>query len=637
MAKRRKSHQTAINSVNGDLFPPESSWEPDTTFPDLSHCKHIGVDVETNDPNLKSLGPGGVRGDGYCVGISLSTDDGFSTYLPIRHLSGTNLDEATVVRYVRDQLKHDNLKVGANLLYDLEWLWTLGIEVKGPLYDVQVAESLIDEERKAYSLDSLCRSYIGRPKEETILRMAADIFGVDPKSGLWKLDPIYVGQYAEADAIDPLVIMLQQERAINDQDLTRVINVEMRLLRLLFRMRIQGVPVDLSRKEELSREWTQTKMELQGKLDIDCGFHLNIWSGPELARVCDSLKIVYPRTDLGNPSFADDFIKHHDHKFLKSVKRLRKFDRLTGTFVDDLIDKYSVRGRIHAQFHQVRGDKYGTRYGRFSSSNPNLQQIPSRDEELAHLIRSLFIPDPGLMWAKHDYSQQEPRVLVHYAYISGCEGAAEFRDMYIVNPDLDFYEPIANRGNIKRRESKDMTLGRCYGMGKKKMAKKLNRSIESAQAVLRIFDQTVPFVKEMADLTMHRAQSKGFIKTYLGRRSRFNSWEPGDRWNRMEQGEDCTPRNKEDAEGVWGPNIQRAHTHKALNRLIQGTSADMMKLGMLSMYEEFDIVPYLTVHDETDSGVENRDQAEVMSEVMEECVDLTVPLKVDLDVGRSWK
>lgn len=591
--------------------------------------------METHDPNLMTQGPGGVRHDGKLVGISVATDTGYVGYFPIAHEGGDNLDSGAVLRWARATLGGEQDKVGANLLYDLEWLRQAGVQVNGRLRDIQVAEPLLDEEKDGgYSLNNLAKFYLNQEKDEEALRAAAKSFGVDPKGGLWKLPARYVGPYAEADARLPLEIWALQEIQLKEQGLWDIFELESRLLNVILDMRFKGVRIDTDRAEQLNDECLSREAALLTKLRDDCGIVIEPWSADELSKAFDKLGIWYPRTQRGNPSFTSDWLNNHDHEFAKGIAEWRKVNKMRRDFIEGICLKQQYNGRIHAQFHALRKDSDGTRTGRFSSSTPNLQQIPARDEYWGPLIRGLFLPDEGQQWACLDYSQQEPRVLVHYANRLGLKGAADAVAQYTEDADTDFHQVVADMAGITRKHAKTINLGMFYGMGIYKLSQELGMEQHDAKPIFEQYHNRVPFVRQLAHQCTRSANQKGFIKTLLGRHRHFNLFEPADSRNTWPNRE--TPLNRDAAMDVWkGRPLRRSFTHKALNALIQGSSADMTKKAMLDLYDE-GVVPHITVHDELDFSVTDSVQANKYRDIMESCVELEVPLKVDVEIGPNW-
>jgi DNA polymerase I-like protein with 3'-5' exonuclease and polymerase domains len=268
-------------------------------------------------------------------------------------------------------------------MYEREALWSLGMEVNCKIYDVQIAEPLINENiRNGTALEKLGKKYLEQGKNEEGLVEAARAFGVDPKGGLWQLAPKYVGKYAEWDAWAPIHIWAKQMEEIRKQGLQRILDLELEVQPILWLMRCGGIPVDVEQaklaadKLELERDELITQLTLEYQVG---GLpRLDIWSGPILARYCDHHKIYYPRTPKGNPSFAKDFLETSSHPFFKSIRHAKELDRLAGTFIRNWIINNAIDGRVHPQWKQLASDTGGTKTGRMAASDPNPQQVPKR-------------------------------------------------------------------------------------------------------------------------------------------------------------------------------------------------------------------------------------------------------------------
>jgi DNA polymerase I-like protein with 3'-5' exonuclease and polymerase domains len=444
--------------------------------------------------------------------------------------------------------------------------------------------------------------------------------------------------YGEYDALAPHLIFERQLKILESEDLLDIFEIESRLVPLLWQMRLRGVRVDLEAAELLTGELLQMEDALRLNFRQKYNSDIDEWSAPQIAALCDELRLQYPRTPKGNPSFTGDWLDQHPEPLFKSLAELREINRLRTTFVKDWIFDNQIKGVIHPQWKQLKSDEGGTKTGRMAAANPNPQQIPSR-ADLAPRIRALFVPlDPKDRWAKIDYSQQEPRILVHYASKCKCTGADIIKMAYQRDKGMDIYKFLGEAAHVSRKEAKDITLGRCYGMGVNKLAAKLGIGRDQAEKLLRGFDSQVPFVREMSESAMKRAQARGWIRTLGGRKRHFNLWEPSDSYQRKQNGERIIPCRRVAAEARWPRSgLQRAEVHKALNSLIQGSAADMTKICMLKIYDEYGKVPFLQVHDELDYGVDTMAEAQKLQHTAETCVDMVVPIKADLDVGDHWK
>ena len=608
------------------LFEPKSSWTTPDVFPQFSETETIAVDLETYDPHLMTCGPGWATGRGHVVGIGIATDN-WHGYFPIRHEGGGNLDEALVLRWLKNTLSSEKREViFHNSLYDVGWLRRKGITVKGKILDTIVAAPLVNENRYSYSLDNLGEFYCNEKKDESLLQDAALAFGVNPKSEMYKLHAKYVGPYGEQDAVLTLRLWKKLKLEIAEQNLEKILDMECRLIPLLLEMRWRGVRVDEEKADSVSKALSLQEQKIMVEIKRQYGDEVNLWANASLQSIFEKNKIWFPRTAKGMPSFQKDWLEGHDHELPQLIVKARKLNKARTTFIDKMIKDHCFNGRIHAEAHAMRNDRGGTVSGRFSYSNPNLQQVPARDPEIGNLIRSLFIPEEGCQWGVFDYSQQEPRLTVHYAdqmNLNGAENAvSQYRD-----DNADFHQIVADMAKIPRKQAKTINLGLSYGMGKEKLIKELGLDDTEAENLFQQYHANVPFIRALQDQCARVAMDRGFIKTFAGRRCRFDLWE-----SRYER---TLPLPLEEAKEKYGDNLKRSYTYKALNRLIQGSAADMTKLAMLGLWEE-GIVPHLQVHDEVDISIENTEQANTVARIMETCVELAVPLLVDMELGTSW-
>ncbi len=445
---------------------------------------------------------------------------------------------------------------------------------------------------------------------------------------MYKLPAIYVGAYAEKDAEITLDLWQELKKEILHQDIQSIFDLETELFPCLVAMRFRGVRVDVEKAHILKKQLSSQEEKLIQEVKKETGIDTQIWAARSIAQVFDKLKLDYDRTEKTSaPSFTKNFLQNHPHPLVKKIAQAREINKAHTTFIDTIL-KHSHKGRIHADINQLRSDNGGTVTGRFSYSNPNLQQIPARNKDLGPLIRALFVPEEGHTWGCFDYSQQEPRLVTHYASLDDLYKVNEVVDAYNDEPNTDFHKIVADMANIPRSQAKTINLGLFYGMGKNKLQAELGVSKENADDLFRTYHDKVPFVKMLMESVMRRAQDRGRVRTLLGRRCRFNLWEPNQFGIHK-----ALPH--EEALLEHGPGIKRAYTYKALNKLIQGSAADMTKKAMIELYKE-GIIPHIQVHDELDISVENPEHAEKIKDIMESAVDLEVPNKVDYESGPNW-
>lgn len=593
---------------------PNTGWRPPSDFPDLRGAGMICIDTETCDPDLRSKGPGCRRG-AYIAGIAVGTDDGFRGYFPMRHKMGGNLDPDTVLNWLSEQLADSDVpKVGANLLYDLDILANEGVDCgRGRNYDVQNAEPLLDEYKRSYALETLGEEYLGEGKvSEALYRWSAAAFGGLPNArdqagNIWRCPVELVGPYAEGDVDLPIRIFEKQRSRLEADNLWNVFDLETRLIPILLAMRQRGVRIDFDQADIVEQELTVLITSLAKELG-----GLNVNASSDIEQLCNKHGITYPRTAAtkaypkGNPSFQKEWLENHDHPLMRKISDARTYLKYRDTFITSYLRGNHVKNRIHTSFNQLRSDEGGTVTGRFSSSNPNLQNIPKRGK--GKIMRSPFVPDEGEDLVRFDWSQIEYRLLVHKAVGRGSE---EARRMYCDDPNTDFHEFVMKLTNLDRDYAKTINFGFTFGMGADLLCRTLGVSRERGLSILNTYHGTVPFVRATAEAASKAAAQREVIVTILGRKARF----PGGEF-----------------------------THKALNRFTQGSSADIMKASMVAIWESgvCDVLgaPLLTVHDELLWSAPRTDEAkEALAEcknIMETTVPLKVPTPVAMEVGSNW-
>ncbi len=608
------------------IFKPQTEWLPPEEFPDLSKYDEIAIDLETKDPDLMKMGSGSVVGKGDVVGIAVAVL-GWSGYYPIAHEGGGNMDRKKVLKWFQGVLSTPATKIFHNAMYDVCWIRALGLSINGKIVDTMIASALVDENQMRYDLNNCSKRYTGKTKSETHLYEAAKDWGVDAKAEMYKLPAIYVGAYAEKDAELTLELWQELKKEILHQDIQSIFDLETELFPCLVDMRFLGVRVDVEAaqklKEELHKEEKACLLEVKKATQVD----VQIWAARSIAKVFEKLRLPYDLTlKTNSPSFTKNFLQNHPHPTVKRIARAREINKAHTTFIDTIL-KHNHKGRIHAEINQLRSDNGGTVTGRFSYSNPNLQQIPARNKELGPAIRSLFIPEEGHTWGCFDYSQQEPRLVVHYAALQNLYGVGDVLDAYNEG-DADFHTIVADMAEIPRSQAKTINLGLFYGMGKNKLQAELGVSKDKADTLFRQYHNKVPFVKQLMDNVMQRAQERGQIRTLLGRLCRFHLWEPNQFGIHKALSHDAALLEH-------GPGIKRAYTYKALNRLIQGSAADMTKKAMIDLHRQ-GIIPHIQVHDELDISVKDNEDVRDIIEIMENAVSLEVPNKVDYESGPNW-
>jgi DNA polymerase I-like protein with 3'-5' exonuclease and polymerase domains len=579
---------------------------------------------------METMGPGWPRNDGYIVGYAVAVD-GWAGYFPVAHGGGGNLDKRIVERWIREVLATPADKIMHNAAYDLGWLRASGFEVSGRIFDTMLAAPLLDENRFSYALNSLGFDYLKEVKSEQGLKESAQDFGVHPKKELWKLPAMHVGEYAEQDAALTLKLWHHFKALLQRDEVQSIFELETEVLPVLVDITLKGIRFNREECERQVEEMRHKEQDILKYIKNQAGVKVDIWAAASIAQAFDKLSIQYPRTAQGAPSFTKSFLDTHDHPMAKMIVEARELNKTHGTFLEPYLKHSAADGRIHTHFNQMRNEDGGTVTGRLSAANPNLQQVPARHEVIGPLVRGLFLPEEGQLWAANDFSSQEPRLLVHYATLLDLPGAEKMAQAYRDDPNTDFHQMVADMAGIKRKAAKTIGLGLMYGMGKQKLANSLELPLDEASELIATFHQKVPFLRGTVDAVMKRIEhpaSGGAIRTLLGRKCRFPLWEPVE-WGVNK----ALPYEQAIIE--YGRRIKRAGTYKGLNRLIQGSAADQTKAGMVALAKAgFDI--RLQVHDEIALSVRSRDEAVEASRIMANAVALEVPSRVDVEVGPSW-
>lgn len=612
-------------------------------LPRLRDYSVVAIDTETYDPNLKKNGAGWATGDGKLIGISVATDD-FSLYLPVAEHYGVGYPLQLLEKWAaRELCVPRQLKVGANIMYDLGWLMASGIKVSPPYYDVQWADVLINENHKSYSLSNIAKRRLGDDKDSAglISWITGNIHGAarDPYAHIHAAPLHVVARYAEKDAELPLQIRKHQLPDIEEQDLGYVLDLEHRLIPLLIKMRMAGVRIDESALRDVEAYFDEKAHMANLTLRKIVGRDVNPNAPTDLVDVFTAAGIEIRTTDAGRPSFSEPVLSKINHPVAEAILNARKYLKTKATFIDGYMS-HIHDGRLHAEFHPLRSDAYGTVSGRFSSSRPNLQNIPSREPDIAKRIRSLFIPEKGELWGAADWSQVEYRIMLCFA--KGYE-AEKAREMFITDPSTDFHQAVADMVGIDRQPAKSINFGILYGMGVDTLRDMLGVAEDEAHDILSKYHSNAPYVKELSEKTSRLATAHGYVKSLSGRRHRFNAWEI--------YGADVKFATKEEAFAYARENgtrfPRRANTHTALNRKVQGSAADVMKEAMVACFESgvFDVLtPLITVHDEMDVSVPDSpsgreaftEMCNIMERIGTEKYGLEVPLKVDSSLGNNW-
>jgi len=666
---------------------------------DLQDVDTVAIDIETYDPNLKTKGLGAIRKDGFITGVAVATGKD-TVYFGLHHSDKTTSKEEE--KEFWDQLNKKLLqnpniiKVFHNAIYDVCWLRSVtGKMLKGRLVDTMVAASVIDENRFKYSLDALSKDYLNDSKYKYDLYEKAAIEGIkDPMSNMHKLSYDLVKVYAKQDVDLTLKLWNLFNKKLDKTLYTKAENnkvytcrnifeLETRLFPCLVEMKFKGVRIDTQKLEHLGKRLIRRRDNLLSIIKKHTGLKLQLWAATSIKQLLDNRKITkFEKTPKsGMPKLPKDFLKTHEDRFLRMVSKAREADKAVNTFIEGL-KSYIYKGRIHADINQIKGDGGGTVTGRFSMSNPNLQQIPSKGY-IGKKMRELFIPEEGHTWGSFDYSQQEPRIVVHYAIKHGLSETEDLKERFD-DDKADFHQVVADMAKISRKQAKTINLGLFYGMGKGKLQAELNLDKAQAKTLFDTYHRKVPFVKELSDNLIRFAAKHKLIFTLEDRFCRFDKYESvNKRWDNNKRkfqewdpeaieikqsdgkikykGDWITPKlftreeawtkfkllfnakSKEKVEQLteeqrqdWFKNyFSPAFTYKALNRLVQGSAADMTKKAMVLLYEK-GIVPHIQIHDELCVSIKDQETRNTIQKIMETAITLEINNKVDYEVGTNW-
>ena len=658
---------------------------------DLDGIDTVAVDLETYDPNLKTKGLGAIRGDGFVCGVAIATGKD-TVYFPLSH-SDTNLslDKKLKLWEVLDKKLFQNekiTKVFHNAMYDVCWIRAVtGKKMKGRIVDTMVAASVIDENRFRYSLDSLSKDFLKERKggydlqEKTLAWSKGTI--KDPMSNMHKLPASIVKDYAKQDVDLTLKLwelfnekfdevlytkykedeegkILKDEKGnpiiLEEKTSRNIFELEKKLFPCLVDMKFKGVKIDVEKAKAFGKRLEKTKNNIINYIARKTNIRIEIWAASSIKALLDHQDINdYTKTPKSAmPQLPKNYLSTHKNKYLRLIAKAREFDKAKNTFIEGLLG-FVHNGRIHADINQIKGEDGGTVTGRFSMSNPNLQQIPSKGY-IGKKMRELFIPETGSEWYSFDYSQQEPRIVVHYAIKLGMAGTADLQKEFD-KKDADFHQIVADMANIPRKQAKTINLGLFYGMGKIKLQKELSLDSKQAQTLFNTYHAKVPFVRQLSRDLSEFASNEGLLFTLGDRFCRFDKWESRDKeWNpetnrftevklhatkedaidayKLEQMEKYNkyidPENQH-----FEKHYTRAFTYKALNRLVQGSAADMTKKAMVDLYKK-GIVPHIQIHDELCVSIKDKETRTMVQNTMEQAIKLEINNKVDCEHGPNW-
>lgn len=640
------------------LFEPTSDWSAFSgPLPRLTNIT-VSIDTETKDVGLTDgLGPGWVHNNGFMLGASVAWREGNiprSLYIPVAHPASDNRPLGEVVEWL-DHLYRECHCVFFNGPYDVAWSRSEGCqEWPARMDDAQAQAVMLDENHDSYSLDSCCARAGVQGKDETLLLEAAAAYGVAPirgsiKHGLWRLPAKHVGPYAEQDAVATLLLFEAQSPLVDAEDLTGAYGTEIDLMRVVYGMRRRGIRVN-----------EDAALRAQAKVrDITDGIIRNISTPPiwhrratiedlrspeRLAEIFDAEGVPYLRTPKMNlPSFTKDFMTKCTNPVAKMVMQARQYHDLAEKFLGKYVLEHVVRGRVHAEIHQMRGDDGGARTNRLSYSHPPMQQMPSRSLDLSLVVREAFEPEVGTDWLAADFKSQEPRLTAHFAYVSqeaaarhgiNMRGAEDIVEYFRHDPDPDPHAFTAKILGLSRKETKDLTQGLTYRMQAKKLAFHMNIRLAEANRKWNLFHERVPYIQGLAKFAEKMGQTRGYVRMIDGARRHFPFWEQ--KFSGEDKEDAIYVRGYEEAQRKW-PNqaLERAFAYQAMNSLVQGSAARQIKRSLVDC-DRAGYPPLVSMHDENDFCVTSERECREIGEIMANAVRLVLPVTCDLEVGPNW-
>jgi DNA polymerase-1 len=581
---------------------------------DLSQAEAIAVDVEST-----SVDPMAAR----LVGIAFSGREGKGYYVPVGHEEGRNLELSLVAAEVASLLRDPGVaKYAHNANYDLTVLAEHGLEVAPVTCDTMIAEWLINPESRNLGLKNLAWTRLGI--EMTPIE---DLIGSGRKQITMDLVPVAkAAPYACADVDMTLRLANVLQPELREKDLWPLFDeIEMPLVPIIVDMQRAGVKLDRPALDEMGEMLGRRLDELQEEIEGYVGHSININSTQQLSvALFDEMGLALPWMRRGKSGYystaADVLEKIRDkHPVVDLVLEHRQLSKLKGTYVDALPALINPRtGRVHTSFNQT-----GSATGRFSSSNPNLQNIPIRTE-LGREIRRAFVADEGCLLLAADYSQVELRVLAHVSGDPAMLAAfARGEDIHASTAAAIYGVPLAEVTRDQRRVAKMTNFAISYGVTGYGLADRTGLTPEEAEAFIQSYFRTYPQIEAYIENTRRLAREEGYVETLLGRRRYFPQLSTRARVHH---------------------NVREQAYRMAINAPIQGTAADILKVALRRLWLELQRRGLrsrliLQVHDELVLEVPEEELAEVAPlaiETMEGAYDLDAPLKVDAKVGRNW-
>ena len=610
-AEASEEEETVRESVSGDYRLVNTEKDLESFLAELKEIDFFAIDTETTSVHAV---------DCELVGLSFSWEEGKGWYLALRSNKGDTLDPDAALEALRPILEDPAIgKCGQNIKYDLIVLRQAGIELQGVAFDTMIASYLLAPERRTQAMDALARDLLGL---QTI--PISDLIGKGKKQvTMLEVELDKVAEYAGEDADVTWRLYELLAPKLEAEGLRKLFDeLEMPLLSVLADMENEGVALDLERLEETRVSLAAKVDELKSEIHRDAGREFNIDSPKQLSEILfDEMNLrVVKKTKTGrstDASVLEVLAAETAHPLPGLILKYREVNKLLGTYVAPLPEMISGKtGRVHASFHQAVAAT-----GRLSSSDPNLQNIPVRTEQ-GRKIREAFVPgSPGRILITADYSQIELRVLAHLSEDKGLREA--------FNTDQDIHTFVAAQlegieqdqvTREQRSRAKAVNFGIIYGQGAFGLARGLGITRAEAAKFIDEYKERYPGITGFMETCVSEAEKNGFVTTMLGRRRTISEIHSNNR------------------------NLRALGERLAINTVVQGSAADMIKRAMVNLHEridreELDMRLLIQVHDELvlDAPLEKVEEySEIVRQEMAGAIELAVPVKVDVAWGKNW-
>ena len=607
MAKTKDRNQQTIPGCDGLVHAPvPEGWRPDELC-SLDGVSELGFDTETNGLQWQK---GDLPG-----GLSVAASDLEPKYFPWAHAGGGNLPEERVKEWARRELRNKRL-VGLNVRFDAHMMreWGVDLVEQGCTFgDVGHYAALLDDNRRFFNLESVSQTYLNRGKVEGL-----------SGAHMMEYHASQVTPYAREDAQLVLELLAAMNPLLDEEDLVDVAVLEDSVIPAVLEMEHNASIIDVGKLNRWVLESEIELNKLQWQLFQDAGFKCTPAKNGDMIRLFESqhIPISHFSEKTGKPSFDASVMKEvsKTNPVLDLAYRISKLTSLRAKYLVCYSHAVDHKGRLRTSFHQLRADAGGTVSGRFSSSAPighdptsgvNIQQIFATAKQIAMngdrwIIRELFIPGDGLFYAS-DAEQIEFRLFAHYS------GSEKLYQAYRDDPRTDFHnivlgiiQPVA--AGTTRKLAKDCNFAKIYGAGQAKVAEMLGLTPEEAKPFVDAYDGAFPEAGMLMRKAMNAARTRGWVKTMMGRRARFP---------------------------------ERQFLHSALNRVIQGSAADIMKRKLVELYQErkrLGLTLRATVHDEVVGDVPDAEAGRLCDEVLDRQTTPThVPILWGGKTGANWR